>query len=123
MVQQHGVASLLVRPHALSLRPERVAAFLQFIESEGQVEGAGVISTGGVLNYPAELDQARHDGSGRRGRGSRDFITELAGDYGKKWWRLNPGDQVRVRVWNPQTGVGRVEYYLKVSPSVNPNRR
>jgi len=51
------------------------------------------------------------------------IITELSGDYGKKWWRLNPGDEIVVRVWNPQTGVGPAEYHLKVSPSVNANRR
>ncbi len=33
-------------------------------------------------------------------------ISGFSGDYGKKGWKLSPGDQVEIAVWNPQTKTG-----------------
>ncbi len=50
---------------------------------------------------------------------SQIVVTGFAGAYGQHWWRLNPGDQVEVAVWNPQTGSGPATYELTVaSPQV-----
>jgi len=46
-----------------------------------------------------------------------DIIVEgFSGLYGKHGWSLNPGDKLRVRVWNPQTGAGPAECVLTVGP-------
>jgi DNA-binding winged helix-turn-helix (wHTH) protein len=36
-------------------------------------------------------------------------IDGFSGRYGKNGWKLTPGDKLRVRVWNPQTGAGPAE--------------
>lgn len=41
-------------------------------------------------------------------------IDGFAGEYGQKGWVLKPGDKVKARVWNPLTGAGPAEYYLRV---------
>jgi DNA-binding winged helix-turn-helix (wHTH) protein len=43
-------------------------------------------------------------------------IDGFAGEYGQNGWMLKPGDIVKARVWNPQTGAGPAEFYLRVVP-------
>ncbi len=43
------------------------------------------------------------------------IVTEFSGDYGRKWYKLNQGDEIEVRVWNPQTGAGPATYTLRVA--------
>lgn len=47
------------------------------------------------------------------------IVSGFAGEFGKKWWRLSPGDKLVVRVWNPQTGAGPAEYRLNVTMSAD----
>ena len=42
-------------------------------------------------------------------------VTGFAGAYGQHWWKLNPGDQIEVAVWNPQTDAGPALYELKIA--------
>lgn len=42
-------------------------------------------------------------------------VTGFAGAYGQHWWKLNPGDEIEVAVWNPQTHAGPALYHLIVS--------
>lgn len=42
-------------------------------------------------------------------------VTGFAGAYGQHWWKLNPGDQIEVAVWNPETGTGPATYELTVA--------
>ena len=42
-------------------------------------------------------------------------VTGFAGAYGQHWWKLNPGDQIEVAVWNPQTQAGPALYELKIA--------
>jgi hypothetical protein len=39
-------------------------------------------------------------------------ITGLSGAYGQNGWKLIPGDEIDVAVWNPQTGAGPAIYRL-----------
>jgi len=41
-------------------------------------------------------------------------VTGFAGAYNQHWWRLNPGDQIEVAIWNPQTQAGPATYHLTV---------
>ena len=45
------------------------------------------------------------------------IVGGFAGDYGGSRFdfNLHPGDELRVRVWNPQTSCGPAEYRLRVS--------
>jgi thiol-disulfide isomerase/thioredoxin len=43
------------------------------------------------------------------------LVTGLAGSYGANGWKLNPGDEIEVAVWNPETGVGPSTYTLFVA--------
>lgn len=47
-------------------------------------------------------------------------IRGFTGAYGRRW-RLNPGDQVRIQVWNPQTGAGPATVDTGVSVNAAPN--
>lgn len=42
-------------------------------------------------------------------------VTGFAGAYGQHWWKLNPGDEIEVAVWNPQTQAGPAIYELTVA--------
>jgi len=42
-------------------------------------------------------------------------VTGFAGAYGQHWWKLNPGDQIEVAVWNPQTDSGPALCELKIA--------
>lgn len=42
-------------------------------------------------------------------------VTGFAGAYGQHWWKLNPGDQIEVAVWNPQTNAGPATYELTIA--------
>jgi len=42
-------------------------------------------------------------------------ISGFSGDYGKSGWVLAPGDQLEVRVWNPESGLGPAEFSVVVS--------
>jgi protein involved in polysaccharide export with SLBB domain len=44
-------------------------------------------------------------------------IQGFTGAYGQNNWVLNPGDQVEVGVWNPQSNAGPATYTLTVGPS------
>lgn len=46
------------------------------------------------------------------------IVGGFCGKYGNKGWRLRPGDEIEVAVWNPQTGAGPATYRLRVSPLV-----
>lgn len=39
-------------------------------------------------------------------------VTGFFGAYGQNGWKLNPGDEIDVAVWNPQTGAGPAIYTL-----------
>ncbi len=45
-------------------------------------------------------------------------IFGLTNGYGTNGWYLNVGDQVVIRVWNPQTGHGSATFTTKVLPNV-----
>jgi DNA-binding winged helix-turn-helix (wHTH) protein len=42
-------------------------------------------------------------------------ISGFSGDYGKNGWKLAPGDDVEIAVWNPQSGVGPELYHVRVT--------
>jgi hypothetical protein len=42
-------------------------------------------------------------------------VTGFGGAYGRGTWKLNPGDEIKVEVWNSQTGAGPATYELTVS--------
>jgi len=42
-------------------------------------------------------------------------VTGFAGAYGQHWWKLSPGDEIEVAVWNPQTQAGPATYELTVA--------
>jgi DNA-binding winged helix-turn-helix (wHTH) protein len=44
-------------------------------------------------------------------------VSGFSGDYGRKGWKLNPGDDLEIAVWNPQSGLGPALYHLKVNPN------
>ena len=46
-------------------------------------------------------------------------ISGFSGAYGSGEWKLLPGDQIEVAVWNPQSGRGPALYHLSVSPPAN----
>lgn len=50
-------------------------------------------------------------------------VTSFDGPYGQNGWKLNPGDEIEVAVWNPQTGAGPALYHLKVAPETSPRPR
>ena len=41
-------------------------------------------------------------------------VTGFGGAYGRDHWALNGGDQIKIEVWNPQTGAGPATYALTV---------
>ncbi len=43
-------------------------------------------------------------------------VSGFSGDYGKKGWKLAPGDELEIAVWNPQSGVGPGLFHLTVRP-------
>ncbi len=46
-------------------------------------------------------------------------LSGFSGAYGSGDWKLNPGDQIEVAVWNPQSGRGPALYHLTVSGPPN----
>jgi len=50
-------------------------------------------------------------------------IEGFSGAYGQNWWALEPGDTIKLLLWNPQTGAGPAIYYAKVSPARDPSPR
>jgi DNA-binding winged helix-turn-helix (wHTH) protein len=82
--------------------------------------------------YLAIRDQSAHWAAGRIIPGNWDEVmldvtqwtdTEIivggfCGKYGNKGWRLRPGDEIEIAVWNPQTGAGPATYTLRVSPVI-----
>jgi hypothetical protein len=44
-------------------------------------------------------------------------ITGFSGAYGSGNWKLAPGDEIEIAVWNPQSGLGPALYRLKVGIS------
>jgi DNA-binding winged helix-turn-helix (wHTH) protein len=46
-------------------------------------------------------------------------LSGFSGDYGKKGWKLAPGDQVEIAVWNPQTRIGPATFHVVVSPGLD----
>ena len=50
-------------------------------------------------------------------------VTGFAGAYGQHWWKLNPGDQIEVAVWNPQTNAGPALYELKIASPQSAQKR
>jgi len=41
-------------------------------------------------------------------------VTGFGGAYGRGTWRLTVGDQIKLEVWNPQTGAGPATYDLTI---------
>lgn len=80
--------------------------------------------------YLAIRDQTAHWAAGRimernwdeitlnvaRWLNSEIIVTGFDGPYGQNGWKLSPGDEIEVAVWNPQTGAGPALYHLKVAP-------
>jgi excisionase family DNA binding protein len=46
-------------------------------------------------------------------------ITGFSGKYGQGNWKLQPGDEIEVAVWNPQTGAGPGIFHLKCAGSAS----
>lgn len=79
--------------------------------------------------YLAIRDQTAHWAAGRimernwdeitlsvaRWLNSEIIVTGFYGPYGQNGWKLSPGDEIEVAVWNPQTGAGPALYHLKVA--------
>lgn len=42
-------------------------------------------------------------------------VEGFSGQYGLHGWKLNPGDKIRVDVWNPQTGAGPANHFVYVN--------
>lgn len=42
-------------------------------------------------------------------------VSGFSGDYGRNRWTLTAGDELKVAIWNPQSGVGPALYEVKVS--------
>ena len=42
-------------------------------------------------------------------------VSGFSGDYGHTGWKLTSGDDLKVAVWNPQSGVGPALYRIRVS--------
>lgn len=42
-------------------------------------------------------------------------ITGFSGAYGSSEWKLSPGDEIEIAVWNPQSAYGPAIYHLTVS--------
>jgi DNA-binding winged helix-turn-helix (wHTH) protein len=47
-------------------------------------------------------------------------VSGFSGDYGVKGWKLAPGDNLEIAVWNPESGVGPALYHLTVSVGNSP---
>jgi DNA-binding winged helix-turn-helix (wHTH) protein len=45
-------------------------------------------------------------------------ISGFSGDYGVKRWKISPGDELEIAVWNPQSGVGPGLFHITVVPPV-----
>jgi len=41
-------------------------------------------------------------------------VKGFNGSYGQNGWLLNPGDEIEIAVWNPQSGVGPAVYHTRV---------
>jgi DNA-binding winged helix-turn-helix (wHTH) protein len=42
-------------------------------------------------------------------------LSGFSGSYGERGWKLNPGDDLEIVVWNPQSGAGSVAHDAKVN--------
>jgi hypothetical protein len=42
-------------------------------------------------------------------------LSGFSGSYGAKGWKLSPGDQIEIAVWNPQSGRGPAIFQATVS--------
>lgn len=97
-----------------------------------QGRGLGSYTNFNALDTPylAIRDQTAHWAAGRimernwdeitltvaRWLNSEIIVTGFDGPYGQNGWKLSPGDEIEVAVWNPQTGAGPALYHLKVTP-------
>jgi hypothetical protein len=48
-----------------------------------------------------------------KGNDSEIVITGFSGKYGQGNWKLQPGDEIDLAVWNPQTGAGPGIFHLR----------
>jgi DNA-binding winged helix-turn-helix (wHTH) protein len=46
-------------------------------------------------------------------------ISGFSGDYGAKGWKLAPGDELELGVWNPQSGAGPARYPFSAVPTAD----
>jgi hypothetical protein len=134
-----GTAGDLIAPRITSMTPITPEAS-QTIIIKGQNFGTRPPSTNQTTPFLAIEDETANWVAGRVAAGniysvllsvSRWTDTEIevagfGGAYGKKhWtvngaeqiWKLNAGDQIKVKVWNAQTGAGPASMTAQVSPS------
>jgi DNA-binding winged helix-turn-helix (wHTH) protein len=47
-------------------------------------------------------------------------LSGFSGDYGQRGWKLAPGDELEIAVWNPQTGAGPAKFPAIVASTKRP---
>lgn len=114
-----------VLPTAIPPRP------IQTIVIKGRGFGTHAPFTDEDTPYLAIRDQTADWAAGRVMPQNRDDVTlnmeswndsqivisRISGAYGSHNWKLNPGDEIEIAVWNPQTGAGPALYHLRVATS------
>jgi hypothetical protein len=101
----------------------------QVIVIKGQRLGVHTYYANGDTAYIAIRDQTARWAAGRiipqnwdevtlnvaHWTNSEIVVTGFAGAYGQHWWKLTPGDEIEVAIWNPQTQAGPATYHLTVA--------